>query len=91
MIITKAIIGHTAQLSRLGLKEEEEVRMQGELEQVLTYMQVLDTAIPGQPPAHPELPLREDEVSPSTPRDELLKNAPSRDGEAFLVPKAVEQ
>ena len=34
--------------------------------------------------------LREDEVKPSTPRAELLKNAPVPDEEAFLVPKAVD-
>ena len=34
--------------------------------------------------------LRADEVQPSFPREELLKNAPGGDEEAFLVPKAVD-
>ena len=34
--------------------------------------------------------LREDEITPSWDRGELLAGAPGGDGEAFLAPKAVE-
>ena len=34
--------------------------------------------------------LRKDEVTPSFPRDEILKNAPKANGETFVVPKTVE-
>ena len=34
--------------------------------------------------------LRKDEVVPSFPRSEILKNAPKANGETFVVPKTVE-
>ena len=33
---------------------------------------------------------REDEVKPSYDREDILKNAPSSDGDGFLIPKVVE-
>ena len=33
---------------------------------------------------------REDEIKESYPREEILKNAPSTDGDGFLIPKVVE-
>ena len=34
--------------------------------------------------------LREDEVKPSYPREEVLKNAPKKDSISFILPKVVE-
>ena len=69
--------------------------MTGELQGILAYMDVLNTLdTSGVEPMSHVFPvknvLREDEVVPSGDRSELLKNAPASDGEAFLVPKAVE-
>ena len=70
-------------------------KMTGELEQILAYMDTLnalDTS--GVEPMSHVFPvknvLREDQVVPSFDRAELLKYAPATDGEAFLVPRAVE-
>ena len=70
-------------------------RMAGELEQILSYMDVLDGLdTSGAEPMSHIVPLknvlREDETAPSMDRGELLKNAPATDGGTFLVPKAVE-
>lgn len=42
MKITTEMAAHIAALSRLKLLEEEAGRMAGELEQILSYMDVLD-------------------------------------------------
>ena len=75
--------------------EVEAGRMAGELEQILSYMDVLDGLdTSGAEPMSHIVPLknvlREDETAPSMDRGELLKNAPATDGGTFLVPKAVE-
>ena len=95
MEITKEMVDYVSALSRLRLEEEDKARMQGELQQIIAYMDVLnglDTT--GVEPMSHVFPvknvLREDDVVPSAPRETLLANAPVPDGEAFLVPKAVE-
>ena len=95
MKITTEMVDYISELSRLKLPEEEKEKMTGELEQILAYMDTLnalDTS--GVEPMSHVFPvknvLREDEVAPSFDRAELLRNAPATDGEAFLVPRAVE-
>lgn len=95
MNITTEMVDYISDLSRLRLPQEEKERMTGELQGILAYMDVLNTLdTSGVEPMSHVFPvknvLREDEVVPSGDRAELLKNAPVSDGEAFLVPKAVE-
>ena len=42
MKITEEMVDYVSQLSRLRLPQEEKVRMTGELEQILVYMDVLE-------------------------------------------------
>ena len=95
MKITEELVDYISELSRLKLPEEEKEKMTGELEQILAYMDTLnalDTS--GVEPMSHVCPVknvvREDEVAPAFDRAELLRNAPATDGEAFLVPRAVE-
>ena len=95
MKITTEMAAHIAALSRLKLSEEEAGRMAGELEQILSYMDVLDGLdTSGVEPMSHVFPLknvlRPDEVVPSEDRAALLANAPVPDEETFLVPKTVE-
>ena len=95
MEITKEMVDYVSVLSRLRLDDQAKEQMQGELQQIIAYMDVLNTLdTTGVEPMSHVFPvknvLREDVVKPSTPRKELLKNAPVPDEEAFLVPKAVE-
>ena len=95
MEITKETVDYVSTLSRLKLDEAEKTRMAAELEQIVSYMDVLNTLDTAdvEPMSHVfpvKNVLREDEVKPSTPREALLRNAPVPDEEAFLVPKAVE-
>lgn len=95
MKITKELVDYISVLSRLKLPEEEKKRMTGELERIVSYMDVLNTLdTEGVEPMSHVFPvknvLRADQVVPSQDRAELLAGAPGGDGEAFLVPKAVE-
>lgn len=95
MKITTELVDHICGLSQLELQTEEKQDMTAQLEQIVAYMDVLnelDTT--GIEPMSHVFPLknvlREDEELPSQDRAELLACAPASDGEAFLVPKAVE-
>lgn len=95
MKITTELVNYISELSRLSLDAAEKELMAAQLEQIVGYMDVLsrlDTT-DVEPVSH-VFPIknvfREDEVTPSQDRAELLAGAPAPDGEAFLVPKAVE-
>lgn len=95
MKITEELVDYVSTLSRLRLPREEKARMTGELEQIVTYMDTLNTLDPdGVEPMSHIFPLknvlRADEVVPSADREVLLSGAPDRDEETFRVPKAVE-
>ena len=95
MKITEEMVDYVSQLPRLRLPQEEKVRMTGELEQILAYMDVLNSLdTQGVEPMSHVIPLknvlRADEVVPSEDRAALLSNAPAPDEAAFLVPKTVE-
>lgn len=95
MAISRADVEHVAYLARLGLTDEERDRLAEQLSNILDAMRVIDrldtSAIP---PTAQVIPLRnvfrEDHVRPSAERDEILKNAPCRDGDYFLVPPVLE-
>lgn len=95
MKITTEMVDYISVLSRLQLPEEKKERMTEELQQIVSYMDVLnalDTA-DVEPMSHVfpvKNVLREDEVVPSFDRSALLANAPAPDEEAFLVPKTVD-
>ena len=95
MKITEELVDYVSELSRLRLPEGEKTAMAAELEKIVDYMDVLsglDTT--GVEPLSHVFPvknvLRADQVAPSCDREALLAGAPASDGEAFLVPRAVE-
>ncbi len=95
MKITEELVDYVCVLSRLKLDDAERAVMAGELEQIVSYMDVLATVdTSGVEPMSHVLPvsnvLRPDVVEPSADREALLRGAPKRDKETFLVPKAVE-
>lgn len=82
---------HIAELAHLELSEAEIARFQEQLSAILDYaarIQALDTA--SIPPTASVLPLtsvlREDEVQPSMPRTEALRNAPESLQDCFAIP-----
>jgi aspartyl-tRNA(Asn)/glutamyl-tRNA(Gln) amidotransferase subunit C len=86
-----------AALARLELSPEEEQLFAGQLSAILDYVEQLKGLdVSGVEPMTHALaagegtPLREDEVRPSLPIDEVLANAPEREGTTFKVPRIIE-
>lgn len=95
MALSREEVQKVALLARLKLTPDELDRMTSQLNQIVEYVEQLrevDTT-DVEPLAHP-LPVtnvfRPDEVRPSLPREEALRNAPDHDGEFFLVPPVLE-
>ncbi|MBI4233892.1 MAG: Asp-tRNA(Asn)/Glu-tRNA(Gln) amidotransferase subunit GatC [Chloroflexi bacterium] len=96
MPLSREEVLHVATLCRLALTEEEVERMRLQLSNILEQFEVLkelDTAnVP--PTAHSVAlsnVLREDEPRPSLPKEEILANAPRREGDDFRVPIVLEE
>ncbi len=92
MPLTRTQVQHIAELAKLKLSEEEIDRMTPQLRAILDHaarLQELNTD--SIPPTASVVPLqnvmREDQVVPSLPRDDVLANAPDKDerGEFFRV------
>jgi aspartyl-tRNA(Asn)/glutamyl-tRNA(Gln) amidotransferase subunit C len=83
-----------AALARLRLDEAEVLRMAGELDAILGYIDEvrnLDTG-DAEPMTHAvpfDCPVRDDATKPSLPVDEALANAPRREGPFFQVPRVI--
>jgi len=85
-------IAKVAKLARLALSPEELAEYGAQLQDILEHAERV-SALPTEgvePTSHP-LPMknafRDDEVRPSLDREEVLEQAPLRDGEFFKVPK----
>lgn len=94
--ITLEEVEHVARLARLALTPEEKERMRSQLDAILAYidkLRELDTT--GVEPTSHAIPMtnvmREDEPRPPFPKEEMLANAPERDGDFFRVPKIIEE
>ncbi len=92
MPLTREQVQHIAELAKLKLTEDEIDRMTRQLSDILDHaarLQALDTqAIPPTASvADLENVMRDDVVTPSLPRDQILRNAPDKDehGEFFRV------
>lgn len=89
--LSREDVEHVAHLARLGMSPEEIDRIRDELNHIIdqyTKLAELDTEhIP--PTAQTielENILRDDVVRPSLPVEDVLRNAPARDGDQFVVP-----
>jgi aspartyl-tRNA(Asn)/glutamyl-tRNA(Gln) amidotransferase subunit C len=88
-------VKYIAHLARLELTPEEELKFGAQLGSVLEYIAHLKTVdvTAVEPTAHP-FPLhnvtRPDEIQPSLPPGEALRNAPASANGLFIVPKIVE-
>jgi len=91
MTLTVEEVRHIAQLARLRLTTEEERLYTEQLSDILDYASRLgevDTSnIPPTASVLPlRAPLRPDMVRPCTPRERILRNAPSDQEGMFRVP-----
>ena len=96
MAIDRAQVRHVARLARLALSPEEEERYAAQLQHVLEYIErLMAVDIAGVEPLSfagdvSAMPLRDDVVQPSLPREKVLEEAPEHDGQAFVVPRIIE-
>lgn len=85
-------IKHIAKLARLSIPEEKVEKFQKEMENIINMVEnlpELDTEGSLVDPSD-TMELRKDEVQPSYPRDEMLKNAPNTAAGCILIPKVVD-
>jgi aspartyl-tRNA(Asn)/glutamyl-tRNA(Gln) amidotransferase subunit C len=86
---------HISRLAKLGLSKEEVEKLSRQLSQILESFEVLqEVDTEGvSPTAQPNMlcnVLKEDKVKPSLPQNEVLANAPQKDGEFFQVRAVLE-
>ena len=95
MAISREQVERVAELARLGLGDDEIDRFQQQLSQILGHMQALDTVDTSAiPPTAQVIPvssvMRDDVVRPSLPVEDVLRNAPRREGDFIKVPPVLE-
>ena len=95
MKLSQQEVMHIARLARLGLTDEETDRLSRQLSHILESFEILqEVDTQGVPPtAQPNMlcnVLKEDKARPSLPQDDVLANAPQKDGEFFRVRAVLE-
>ena len=89
-------VAYVANLARIYLTDAEKVQFQGQLEDVLHYVHLLDELdVDGIEPTAHATPrfnvMRKDEIGQSLNRDDVLANAPKAQNNEFVVPKIIDQ
>ena len=89
--LTRADVEHVAYLARLGLTPDELARLEGQLNHILDqYAKLAELDTSAIPPTAQTIELenilREDVARPSMAPEDVLANAPQRDGDFFVVP-----
>lgn len=95
MAITKDTIKYVANLARIELDDKELEQFTAQLDRILEYVHKLkDLDVSKLEPTSHVLDMknvyREDIVKKSLPVEDVLKNAPSREGNLFKVQKIIE-
>lgn len=95
MQITPDLIKYLESLARITLSEEEEKKVGGELQDILTYIDMLnelDTdGVEAMSHCFPVTNvMRDDVVSESMTPEEITANAPEAQDGCFVVPKTVD-
>lgn len=93
-VISREDVLHLAQLARLAVDESEVERFSGQLSDIVSYMDVLNTVdtanvAPLYTTAEHVLRMREDESQHIRTREQVLSNSPEKNDEFFVVPRIV--
>jgi aspartyl-tRNA(Asn)/glutamyl-tRNA(Gln) amidotransferase subunit C len=88
-------VKYVAHLARLALTPEEQKQLGAQLGSILGYIEKLrELDVSGVEPTAHAVPMvnvtRADEIRPSLPHEEALRNAPKQANGLFIVPKVVE-
>ncbi|NTW50368.1 MAG: Asp-tRNA(Asn)/Glu-tRNA(Gln) amidotransferase subunit GatC [Chlorobiales bacterium] len=94
MSVTKQDVEYIANLARLSFNEDEKEKMTKELNTILSYIEKLNELDTSK--VEPLINmnertnvLRPDEIVPSIPNSDALKNAPNSQDRFFKVPKVI--
>ena len=95
MKLSRQEVEHLALLARLGLSEDEVERMREQLSSILENFEILQQVDTSDvPPTAQSIALqtvlRDDEVAPSLPVEEVLRNAPNQEEGHFKVRAVLE-
>ena len=95
MTISREEVEYIAKLAKLSLSEEEVEKYSKDLGQIAEFIaQLNEVDVSGvEPTAHvvdKKNVFRKDERKDSFPREQILKNAPSKEAGCISVPKVVE-
>jgi aspartyl-tRNA(Asn)/glutamyl-tRNA(Gln) amidotransferase subunit C len=95
MSLDEATVARIARLARIAVPEAELRPLAGELSHILEWIEQLnevDTSdvAPMTSVVAMRLAWREDEVTDGGRPEDILRNAPERQGDYFVVPKVVE-
>ena len=95
MSIDKDKIKHTAKLARISLDEKKIDNLAKDLSNIFKFIEKLNKANtenvkPLSSILDHSLRSREDKVNDGNIRDQILKNAPNKNEDFFIVPKVIE-
>ena len=95
MSVDLATVKRVARLARIAVTEEDAVRMTGELNGILGFVEQLsEVNVDGVEPMTSVMPMamkkRTDKVTDGDKAADVVANAPSSDNHFFMVPKVVE-
>jgi aspartyl-tRNA(Asn)/glutamyl-tRNA(Gln) amidotransferase subunit C len=95
MSIDAATVRRIAHLARVAVAEDEVEHLRGEINAILAFVEQLsEVDIEGVEPMTSVTPMqmkkRDDVVTDGGDAETVLRNAPAREGNFFLVPKVVE-
>jgi aspartyl-tRNA(Asn)/glutamyl-tRNA(Gln) amidotransferase subunit C len=95
MSVDAATVRRIAHLARIAVAEEEIEHLRGELNAILAFVeQLAEVNVEGVEPMTSVIPMqmkkRPDVVTEGGDPEIILKNAPAREGNFFVVPKVVE-
>ena len=94
--LSRSDVEHVAYLARLGLTDEELTLLEGQLNHILDQYAILaelptDDIPPTAQTIELDNILRDDVVRPSLSADDVLSNAPARQGEFIVVPSILDE
>lgn len=89
-MVTEKDVQHIAELADVGIGAEELGTFTHRFNAILEYFDILDR-VEGSGPAERDLynVLREDEVEPSLPQEEVLRNAPYKEDGFIKAPRVM--
>jgi aspartyl-tRNA(Asn)/glutamyl-tRNA(Gln) amidotransferase subunit C len=95
MSINKDTIKKISKLARISVTNEETDRLEKDLNSILKFVEQLkelntDKIAPIASVSDQELTMNKDDVKKINEKDEILKNAPEKNSNYYVVPKVIE-